>query len=195
MRDQLAIYKERLTLFKKYGYDIIKARNFVIAKAGLRNGKILEIGTGKGYMALALAKRGFKFTAIDLDKESQAVAKTNLKAIRRERFVTFKIMDAERLRYGDNEFDYVVSVNFIHHAKNPLECLKEMARVTKDKLIIADLNRRGQQITDKVHRLDGHKHEESKLPLDAVKKILEERGLVVKTYRDRCQTVLVSKKG
>ena len=47
----------------------------------------------------------------------------------------------ERLKYKDNLFDYVISVNFIHHAKNPVKCLKEMIRVVKNKLIVADLNK------------------------------------------------------
>ena len=62
---------DRLKLFKKYGYDIPKARNYIIAKAGLQKGSsILEVGTGRGHMATALARKGFKLTSIDLDKKA-----------------------------------------------------------------------------------------------------------------------------
>ena len=55
-------------------------------------------------------------------------------------------MNAERLRYKPDYFSQVISVNFIHHAKNPARCLKEMMRVTKNKLIIADINKKGEWI-------------------------------------------------
>ena len=58
----------RLKLFRKYGYDIPKARNYIIAKAGLtKGGSMLEVGTGRGHMATLLAKSGFEFVSIDLD--------------------------------------------------------------------------------------------------------------------------------
>lgn len=186
--------KDRLKLFKKYGYDIPKARKFIFAKAKISEGKILEVGTGRGHMAVVLAKRGLKIVSIDLDRKAQDAAKLKLKSLKLDKYVSLKNMDAERLKYKDNSFDYVVSVNFIHHAKNSAKCLKEMLRVGKNKLIIADLNKRGERIMEKVHALDGHKHEVSKMSLPGVKEYLEKAGLVVKVYRDICQTVIVAKK-
>jgi len=187
--------QERLKLFKKYGYDIPKARNFIFAKTRLSKGKILEIGTGKGHMTAVLAKKGFKFISIDLDRKAQNTARMHLKSIKRNRSIILKIMDAEQLRYKDNSFDYVISVNFIHHAKNPSRCLKEMIRVAKSKLIIADINKRGERIMEKVHRLDGHSHEISKMSLKETEALLKKTGMKVSVYRDICQTVLIAKKG
>jgi ubiquinone/menaquinone biosynthesis C-methylase UbiE len=186
----------RLKLFKKYGYDIPKARKFIISKATLAKGdSMLEIGTGRGYMATLLAKNGFRFVSIDLDRKAQNAARVHLKTMNRDKLVTLKIMDAEKLRYKDDSFDNVISVNFIHHAKNPVRCLKEMMRVTKNKLIIADINRRGEHIMEKVHRLDGHSHEASKMSLKEMEVFLKKAGMKVKVYRDVCQTVIVAKKG
>jgi len=185
----------RLKLFKKYGYDIPKARNFILSKAKLSKGRMLEVGTGKGHLAIVLAKKGFRFVSIDLDRKAQGVAKTVLKEWKLDKLVILKIMDAERLRFPDNSFDSVISVNFIHHAKNPVKCIKEMVRVTKEKLVIADLNKRGERIMDKVHSLDGHKHHVSRMSLNSAKTLLEKLGLSVKTYYDSCQTILVAKKG
>lgn len=187
---------DRLKLFKKHGYDIPKARSFIIAKAGLKKGgSILEVGTGRGHMATALAQKGFKLTSIDLDKKAQGVAKIHLKAVNGGKSATLKIMNAERLRYNDGSFDQVISVNFIHHAKDPVKCLKEMIRVVKNKLIIADINKRGERIMDKVHRLNGHKHELSKISLEEMEVLLKNSGMQVKVYKDTCQTVLIAKKG
>jgi ubiquinone/menaquinone biosynthesis C-methylase UbiE len=185
----------RLRLFKKYGYDIPKARNFILAKAKLSKGRVLEVGTGKGHLAIVLAKKGFQFTSIDLDRKAQRIAKIILKSSGLEKLATLKIMDAERLRFPDNHFDSVISVNFIHHAKNPTKCIKEMVRVAREKLVIADLNKRGERIMEKVHALDGHSHAASKMSLSSAKKLLEKIGMSVKTYYDSCQIVLVAKKG
>jgi len=188
--------RKRLKLFKKYGYDIPKARDFILSKAKLaKDSSMLEVGTGKGHMAIALAKKGFELISIDLDRKAQDIAKMHLKTMKLGKSVTLKIMNAERLRYKDNYFDYVISVNFIHHAKNPSRCLKEMIRLTQNKLIIADINKRGERIMEKVHRLDGHDHEISKMSLKEIEILLKKTGMKVRVYRDSCQTVLIARKG
>jgi ubiquinone/menaquinone biosynthesis C-methylase UbiE len=187
--------QDRLKLFKKYGYDIPKARNFIIAKAELTKAKILEVGTGRGHMAIALAKKGFKLTSVDLDRKAQYVARASLKARKLDKLVTLKMMNAERLQYKDDSFDYVISVNFIHHAKNPIRCLKEMIRLAKDKLVIVDINKRGERIMQKVHGLDGHSHAASKMSLEEIGVFLKGAGLSVKVYRDVCQTIIIAKRG
>lgn len=187
--------QEKLKLFNNYGYDIPKSRNFILVKSKISWGKILEVGTGKGHMVVALAKKGLKVISIDLDRKAQDVAKQKLKILKLDKLVSLKNMNAERLKYKDSSFDEVISVNFIHHAKNPVKCLKEMVRVAKNKLIIADLNKRGEKVMGKVHALDGHKHPASEMSMLGVKKYLEQQGLLVKVYRDVCQTVIIAKKG
>lgn len=195
MNNLLKQDQDRLKLFKKYGYDIPRARDFIITKAKPSKAKILEVGTGRGHMAIALAKKGFKLTSVDLDRKAQYVARASLKAIKLDKLVTLKIMNAERLQYKDDSFDYVISVNFIHHAKNPVRCLKEMIRLAKDKLIIVDINKRGERIMQKVHGLDGHSHAVSRMSLQGVKAFLDKAGLSIKVYRDSCQTIIIARKG
>lgn len=196
MNDVIRRDKERLKLFKKYGYDISKARSYIIAKAGLtKGGRMLEVGTGRGHMATALAQKGFKLISIDLDKKAQDVARIHLKAIKCAKLVTLKIMNAERLQYKPDYFSQVISVNFIHHAKNPIRCLKEMIRVTKNKLVIADINKKGERIMEKVHELDGHSHEVSKMSLKETEGLLKKMGMKARVYSDSCQTVLIATKG
>ncbi len=195
MKNALKEAQERLKLFKKYGYDIPRARKFILAKAGINKGDILEVGTGRGHMTTVLANEGFKLTSIDLDRKAQKFAKADLKARKLDRLITFKIMNAERLRYKDNSFDCVVSVNFIHHAKNPKKCLKEMVRVAKGKLVIADINKKGERIMEKVHKLDGHSHPLSKMSLSGIAASLRKGGMKVRIYRDICQAVLIATKG
>lgn len=190
----LKAYHDRLTVFKRHGYDMMKARIFVISKSGIKGGDVLEVGTGKGHLAIGLAKRGIRFTTIDIDQTTLTIAKHNLKEHGVLSQVCLKRMDAEKLRFKDSAFDHVISVNFIHHAKHPKLCISEMIRVSRRCIVIADLNKRGEAVMDKVHKLDGRKHKKSRMSLDGIKKFLEKSGLSVKVYQDTCQTVLIAKK-
>ena len=187
--------QDRLKLFKRYGYDIPKARRFILRKAGFIEGNILEIGTGSGHMAIALARRGFNLVSIDLDGKAQKTAKSKLKAFGLDKLVTLKIMDAERLRFKDTAFDDVISVNFLHHAKAPVKCLKEMARVAKKKLVIADFNKKGERIAEKIHGMEGHTHPRSRLSPGSIAALLRKLGMDVIKHNDSCQYVLIATKG
>ena len=194
MDDLIKQDQGRLKLFKGYGYDIPRARKFILTKAKITKGRILEVGTGRGHMAVALVKNGLRVVSIDLDRKAQKIAKLKLKSLKLDKSVSLNSMNAERLKYKNNSFDYVISVNFIHHAKNPVKCLKEMARVAKNKLVIADLNKKGEKIMERMHALDGHRHAASKMSMLGVKEYLEKQGLFVKVYRDVCQNVIIANK-
>ena len=91
--------QDRLKLFKKYGYDIPKARSFILRKSGFTKGSILEIGTGRGHMAAALAKRGSKLVSIDLDRQAQKAAKRSLRSMKLGGLVTLKIMGCRKIAF------------------------------------------------------------------------------------------------
>jgi len=194
-KDGLKEYHDRIKVFKRHGYDMMKARAFVISKSGIKGGDVLEVGTGKGHLSIGLAKRGIRLTTIDLDQKTLNIARHNLKEHGVLSYVCIKRMDAEKLRFKDSAFDHVISVNFIHHAKRPKQCIKEMVRVARRSITITDLNKCGEAVMDKVHKLDGHKHEKSRMSLDEIKEFLGKSGLRVKVYRDTCQTVFIAKKG
>jgi len=179
-------------LFKKYGYDILKARNFILAKAGLKEGKILEIGTGRGHMAVVLAKKGFCLVSIDLDETAQQAARAHLKAAGVSSRVKLKHMNAENLSFDALSFENVISVNFMHHTKDPVQCLQEMARVARAKVVISDVNKKGAAILEKVHKLDGHDHPRSPISFEVMRSFLQRNAFKVKTYQGYCQTVLVA---
>lgn len=188
-------YNERGKLLRKYGYDIVSSREFIIQKTQINNSSILEIGTGKGYLALTLAKKGHIVHTIDMDQDALRFTSACARVMGLNKKIILKKMDAESLSYQDGAFDCVISVNLVHHLRNPKKCLKEMMRVAKDKIVVADLNKRGADILRKVHAAEGHKHEETKIPLPEIKEFFKKKGLAVKTYRHPCQTVFVCQKG
>ena len=68
-------YLERINLYKGFGYDVEKERKFILEKSMPLYGNILEVGTGKGYFALELAKEGVRFISVDISEEEQEFAK------------------------------------------------------------------------------------------------------------------------
>ncbi len=190
-----SMYRERLRTFKRYGYDMVTELEAVLDMIGPEPGSVLEIGSGRGHTALGLAGRGVRFTTVDLDPEALRATRGLLRETGARQGVFIKQMDAEHLLFKDGAFDLVVSVNFLHHARNPKRCIKEMVRVARNRVIIADLNRRGEVIMDRVHGLDGRTHERSRISFEEIKAYLVKSGLAVTTRRLRCQTVMIARKG
>ncbi|MDD5155217.1 MAG: class I SAM-dependent methyltransferase [Candidatus Omnitrophica bacterium] len=195
MDKNIAHLLDRLRELKGYGYDVLGERDFALRKAGLKKTeKILEIGTGRGYMALALAQKGFSLTTIDNDRKTQQDARRLLKYYRAGKRVRLRIMNAEKLRFRDGSFDCVLAVNFMHHARNPVACLKEMVRLAKEKVAVVDVNKRGERILEKMHARQGHAHQRSKIGFARIRQVFGRAKMKVKTYRSRCQNIIIAKK-
>ena len=190
----LSSLQKRLREFKQYGYDLPASRNYIWKRSGIRNGSVLEIGTGKGHQTALIAKQGLKAVSIDLDPKTLKVAKTHLAALRLNQRVIIRKMNAEKLRFQSLSFDHVISVDFFHHTKNPLRCLREMMRVTRKTLTIADLNQNGMRIMDLVHKSEGKRHETPKIPFGDIKKHLLAHHFNVKSYRHPCHQIFVAQR-
>ncbi|MFA6600649.1 MAG: class I SAM-dependent methyltransferase [Candidatus Omnitrophota bacterium] len=185
-------HSERLRLFRKYGYDTPKSREVILSKAGALAGSILEVGTGKGFLSAALARKGFRLTSVDLDKKVQKDAAGYLTSRGVRRRVDLKMMNAEKLTFPARSFDCVVCADFFHHAKNPLRCLKEMLRVAGKKVVLADLNKRGMRTMDRVHHLEGKTHPASTLSIAGAKRLIEKSKWNVKSFRTTHHNVIVA---
>ena len=100
---------------------------------------VLEIGCGSGY-GTSLIQKIFNpqhITAIDLDE------KMIEKAVKRDlKNVSFKVMDASKLNFKDNQFDAVFDFGIIHHIPNWKDCIGELKRVLKNngEIILEDLS-------------------------------------------------------
>lgn len=90
---------------------------------------VLEIGVGCGSNAQLLATRSKSFTGIDLT--DFAVNATS------RRFKLFDLpgkilqMDAEKMEFDNDSFDFIWSWGVIHHSSNTNTILKEMHRVLR----------------------------------------------------------------
>ncbi|RLI78642.1 methyltransferase type 11 [Archaeoglobales archaeon] len=93
--------------------------------------KILDVGTGTGFLALLLAELGHEVVGIDLSKGMLEVA---IKKARKSKLeIEFKIADAENLPFSNESFDAVICRHLLWILPNPQKAVKEWKRVIKPK--------------------------------------------------------------
>ena len=187
-------YLERVALYQKYGYDIEGERSFIIEKACPFSGNILEAGTGKGYFSLALARLGFHFTSFDISDSEQQYARLNLAYYGLTNYVCFDVANAECLPYQDGLFEVIFAVNIIHELPSVHKVCDELLRVLSPtgKIVLSDFNASGLALVDKIHALEGRRHELNGGTLAETKTVLTEYGMKVEEYHDTYQDVLVA---
>jgi ubiquinone/menaquinone biosynthesis C-methylase UbiE len=103
--------------------------DFIPVRTGM---KILDLGTGSGYLAFALAKRYPDVSVTGLDIVSRTLEENRKKAenetLTNIRFVSCNGID---LPFADSEFDIVVSRYALHHFPEIGKSISEVARVLK----------------------------------------------------------------
>ncbi len=92
------------------------------------NRRVLDIGTGTGHTALALAPHVREVIAVDLTPEMLAEAEA-LRAARNVGNVRFELADAHALPFPDVAFDVVVCRRAAHHFTDIHLAVSEMRRV------------------------------------------------------------------
>ena len=186
-------FLERIDFYKKFGLDQIKEREFILNKALPIGGNILEIGTGKGHFSLALAKNGYRFTTIDIDKQEQEIAKLNLAYYNLQHFANFKIEDARCLSIPEKSFDVIFCINVYHHLKTPFQVLEEMQRILslKGKIVLGDFNEKGMDIINKCHELEGRKHDYFTNNLETAKGFFSNRGFNIRQENSFAQELII----
>lgn len=91
--------------------------------------RILDVGTGTGFLSLMLAELGHDVVGVDLSDGMLSVAKK--KAKERGLDIDLRIGDAESLDIGDESVDAVVSRIVLWTLPNPECALKEWSRMAK----------------------------------------------------------------
>jgi ubiquinone/menaquinone biosynthesis C-methylase UbiE len=99
----------------------------------LRDGTILDLGTGPGYLPIRIAKKSpsIRIDGIDLGQKLIAMARANaIKAGVSDR-VNFEVGNAGKLRFEDDSYDMVLSTGMLHALNDPVGVLRECYRVLK----------------------------------------------------------------
>jgi ubiquinone/menaquinone biosynthesis C-methylase UbiE len=95
----------------------------------LRGRKVLEVGCGAGSAAEVLSRCGCELTAIDLTQRAVNLTSRRLTEARLAGLVIK--MDAEKMEFPDESFDYAWCWGVIHHSAHPECIVKELYRVLR----------------------------------------------------------------
>jgi ubiquinone/menaquinone biosynthesis C-methylase UbiE len=100
----------------------------------LRDRTVLDVGTGTGRAALVLAHEGAQVTGIDASLEMLQVGEARAQAEQVE--IRFLQGDAHQLPFPDLHVDLGVSLRVLMHTPNWRQCLGELCRVSRSRVII-----------------------------------------------------------
>jgi ubiquinone/menaquinone biosynthesis C-methylase UbiE len=114
------------SIFRQH-YDLVAED---VKRYGVTN-RILDVGTGPGWLLLALRRAlpDAALAGVDVSEAMVAQAKRNLARHEGTSAIEVRTANAERLPFDDGTFDRVVSTGSLHHWKAPLAGLAEAYRV------------------------------------------------------------------
>lgn len=98
----------------------------------------LDVGCGTGFLALELATRGHRVTAVDFAPAMLVEARRKAEA--RDAAIRFEEADAEQLPHESGRFDLVISRHLLWTLPHPEEAIDEWIRVLRagGRLVVVD---------------------------------------------------------
>jgi ubiquinone/menaquinone biosynthesis C-methylase UbiE len=172
-------FEARTAQYRALGYDRVAAARFVAAAAGRLRGPALDVGTGKGLLALELARLSLDVVSVDVDGAELPLASHLAREAGVGERVRFLHRDAARLPFRDGHFGCAAMMDVLHHIDDPRPVLAEMARTVKvgGVVVVADFSREGFRLVARVHRAEGRVHPESGVTVEHARALLEQGGL------------------
>lgn len=147
--------------FQEYVYiaSVISVNYFLIAdelsKLGdFQVGFAIDLGSGLGDLAIAVAKRYLQLKVKGIDISQKAISEATNRAEKENLTnVDFQLADVHNLSFNDNSVDLIVSHGAIHHLRDVTKVFSEIYRVLKPGALayLTDLRRDApQEIVDEV---------------------------------------------
>jgi SAM-dependent methyltransferase len=179
LKDRRVQFSIRTAAFAAAGYDRFGTPEFILDQAGPIEGPVLDVGTGMGLTARALAARGFDVVSVDMNADDQQVAEflTDDPEIRQR--IRFSRSDAARLSFPDGYFGSAVAVDVLHHLDAGGTVLTELLRVVKPGglVVLADFSVEGFEMLARVHAAEGGTHPEGPVTVDWARGFLSGLGM------------------
>ena len=101
--------------------------------SGFKEGTLLDLGTGPGYLPIEIVKRSplIRCIGIDLSGRLIKMARVNAQKAGVADRLNFEVGNAANLRSEDEHYDMVISTGMLHMLKDPVRMLRECYRVLK----------------------------------------------------------------
>lgn len=125
---------------KGFTYLYHKIAEEIVAE--IKSGKILDIGSGPGYLAIEIARLNsqLEIIGIDLSHKMIDIARKNAATSKiggpeggpLDCRIKFEVADAHNLPYPNNSFDFVCSTFSLHHWRCREKVFNECSRVVKN---------------------------------------------------------------
>jgi len=159
-QELLCAFRARSREYLRLGHDRQAAARFVVEAAGALHGPALDVGTGKGLLAIELALRGMEVVSVDVDDQERELARLLAEEAGVASRISFDHGDAAHLPHADGHFGCVAMMDVLHHLGDPGPVLREMARVVRvgGVIIIADFDEDGFALVSRVHQGEGREH-------------------------------------
>ncbi len=175
--ERKAAFEARTAQYLRLGYNRFAAADFVATAAGRLTGPALDIGTGRGITALALARQGLNVVSVDTDADEQTLASLLAAEKGLKDRIRFLQGDAAGLPYSENHFGCAAMMDVLHHLKDPMPVLEETARVLRPSgiFILAEFTPEGFELVSRVHQEEGRDHPVSGVTLKSAEALLSGR--------------------
>lgn len=137
MFDGVARHYDRTNTVLSAGNAILWRMAMVRAVAPVAGERILDVAAGTGTSSVALARSGARVVAVDFSAGMIEEGR------RRHKNIEFIQADAEKLPFGDNEFDAVAISFGLRNIADPKAALSEMYRVLKPggRLVVCEFSK------------------------------------------------------
>ncbi len=171
-------FAERSAQYLRMGHDREAAARLVAGAAGGLAGPALDVGTGKGLLAMALARRGLEVVSVDVNAEDSELAALLAEEAGLGERIRFLVRDASALPYRDGSFGCALMMDVLHHLDDAGQVLAEMARMVRSggTIVVADFTEEGFAVVAAVHRGEGREHPRSPVTVGAAAETLLAAG-------------------
>ena len=140
MFNEISKFYDLMNFIMTLGADRLWRKKIVKKLDAIENGKILDIATGTGDLAIEIKKKyTHKIYGIDISEKMIEIANRKIKKLDFKN-ISFYVNDSEKIPFGNNFFDAVTISFGVRNFENLNKCLSEIKRVLKSngKLIILE---------------------------------------------------------
>lgn len=161
MFDNIAPTYDRLNHLLSMNIDRLWRHRTARTAARFNPSRILDVATGTGDMAVALARRipQAAITGTDISEEMMRVARTKVAQLGLDGRIEFATGDAEHLAAADGSFDVVTVAFGVRNFEDIDAGLREMRRVLKEggHLLVLELSTPRNRLFRRLYNLYSHR--------------------------------------